>query len=266
MKRISARVLLLMAAAFANRIAQGRSAHSAGALFVACVLIVLCSPAVAQSSSDEVEQEKRINDICQQSIDCVNYYQNENFLLTLHEIGDRNWVAVKGKKKQSRLDMLLQAKSYILAHHLLHGASAWRYLYCVSRGLAGEAGAENKTTIFSSENIIETFYAFNGTPDDTAATPGIQQVCDALEEYHQRFSSKETTDRVNQEILQKKEKSEKLIASNVWHEILIEFTKKWSPNSNPELTVADWQTKYCVFAASCPASANSPFTRSSPSR
>jgi len=212
---------------------------------------------VAQSPNDD-----SLNDLCKENADCYNFWQNRQALSTLLAVGDP-WVAVKGKKKLARSRIIDSVEIYLRDKHLMSTASGWRYLSCVSKSLMGEAG--NKTTIFSSENIIETFYALKGDSTGNAIPLQIQQVCQSLEEYYRRLNQKNEADRDNREILQKKEKSSKPVAPTVWHEVLAEFAKQRVPNENPESQVAEWQTKYCLFAETCPTSQNSPFTQQSPS-
>ena len=223
--------------------------------------IFTCAGATPQQSTagTDADADQNIGQICQANVDCLNYYQNTRFLYTLFLVGNPG-VAVKGKKKLQRQDILQHAESYIRDHHHSRFAPLyWRYLSCVSKALAGEA--ELKTTIFSSENIIETFYAVMDDTEDTNVNNSVNRTCEMLEAYYHKLTSASDDARVNRDILEKKEKKTKETADEAWHGVLLDQAKGAAPNEPAEAVVARWRAKYCLFAEACPTSQNSPFSK-----
>jgi hypothetical protein len=135
-------------------------------------------------------------------------------------------------------------------------APYFRFLSCVSGALWSERG--DTRTLFSAENIIETFFALVGRNGDSAI--GIQHTCDLLNLYRVRLEQA----REDQSILQNPGGPPG--PESVWHDILIESMKKQSPTQDAEAGVRRDQARYCLFAAQCRTAQNSPFAVAPPPR
>jgi hypothetical protein len=189
------------------------------------------------------------NDSCGTNSDCSRYKDAVDQLL--HGDGER--VATPGKKPEIRSHTLLMAESYLQQHAseavATSYASRFRYLSCVSSALWAERG--EKKTLFSAENIIETYFAVAGP--DGEITAEIQHTCELLSKYHSRLEEA----RDERTILQRKTESPD--PQVVWHAILLDCAKREVPRQNAELTVRQRQGRYCLFAMECRAAENSPF-------
>jgi hypothetical protein len=185
------------------------------------------------------------SDWCGGNADCASYMGD--FDLLLHQ--DNQLAAVQGKRPENRSHMLMEADTY-LQQHLKEGASAlhFRYLSCVSDALWSERGEPR--TLFSAENIIETYFALAGKDGETAS--GVQRACDLLALYQTRFEQA----REERTILQR---GAGLDPEDVWHSILLASVRKRAPNQNAAAVVRRDQERYCLFAVQCRTAANSPF-------
>ena len=125
----------------------------------------------------------------------------------------------------------------------------FRYLSCVSAALWSERG--DSRTLFSSENIIETYYALAGR--DGASGGGIQRACTLLGAYHTRLEQA----REEQSILQSA--SDEPDPEGVWHAVLLDEMRMRAPRADAEASVRRDQERYCLFAMKCRTAENSPF-------
>ena len=206
------------------------------------VAIAITTPKLLQAQKSTFDDEL---DACAGNDDCGAYALYHSYLL-----GDEQFVAIKGKKKERRVWILQNAANFILAHRdivastpAMQQLSYFKYMRCVSEGLNGEFG--EKKTLFSSENIIETYFAIVGT------ATGIQFTCDLLHTYYTKWRQAKDDAR----ILQKKKDNEELDPQEVWHNIL----KNRSTSGDAELEIRSYQDRFCLFAIACPKSQNSPF-------
>jgi hypothetical protein len=197
---------------------------------------------------------RNANDACGTNSDCSSYKDAVDQLLH----GDEERVATPGKKPENRSHTLLMAESYLQQHareavsaSSTSYASRFRYLSCVSSALWAERGG--KKTLFSAENIIETYFAVAGP--DGQITVEIQHTCELLGKYHSRLDQA----RDERAILQGKNDSPD--PQGVWHAILVDCAKREVPRQNAELTVKQRQGRYCLFAMECRAAENSPFPK-----
>ncbi len=192
---------------------------------------------------------RNANDACGSNPDCTRFKDIVDQLL--HR--DEERVATPGKKPENRSHTLLMAESYLQQHagEAVAGsyASRFRYLSCVSSALWAERG--EKKTLFSAENIIETYFAVAGSGAEI--TPEIQHTCELLSKYHSQLEQA----RDERTILQRKTDSPD--PEEVWHAILLDCAKREVPRQNAELTVRQRQGRYCLFAMEWRAAENSPF-------
>jgi hypothetical protein len=193
-------------------------------------------------------------DHCSGNSDCAAYLGD--FDLLLHN--DNGMVAAPGKKPENRSHILMQAYSYLKEHRNEAAyTSYFRYLSCVSGALWSERGASR--TLFSAENIIETYFALAG--EDGEITSGIQRACDLLGAYHSKFQQAQE----EQNILQTK--TDPLDPQDVWHSVLLESARRQAAarsrtvKEDVEAAVRRDQQRYCLFAMSCRKAENSPFAR-----
>ena len=135
--------------------------------------------------------------------------------------------------------------------HLKESANAshFRFLSCVSDALWSERGESR--TLFSAENIIETYFALAGREGERAS--GVQRACELLNAYQSRLEQA----RVERNILQRN--SVPLNPEDVWHSILLDSVRKQSPKQNAAVGVRRDQERYCLFANQCRTAENSPF-------
>jgi hypothetical protein len=183
---------------------------------------------------------------CAGNSDCASYMGD--FDLLLHQ--DNQLAAAQGKRPENRAHMLLQADTY-LQRHLKESAKGlhFRYLSCVSDALWSERGEPR--TLFSAENIIETYFALAGK--DGEGEDGIQRTCEMLGVYQTRFEQA----RDERNILQRPGVG--LNPGDVWHSILLDNLSKRSPRKEAEANVRRQQERYCFFATQCRSAENSPF-------
>ena len=190
------------------------------------------------------------SDTCGSNADCRSYKGDVDLLL--HQDAER--VATPGKKPENRSHTLLMAETYLQQHSreavsAVSYASQFRYLSCVSSALLAERG--EKKTLFSAENIIETYFAVAGA--DGEITSGLQHTCELLGAYHSKLEQA----RDERAILQRK--SDSPDPEGVWHAILMDCARREVPRHSPEATVRQRQEKYCLFAMECRGAENSPF-------
>jgi hypothetical protein len=186
------------------------------------------------------------SDWCGGNQDCASYMGDFDHLL--HQ--DNQLAAAQGKRPENRSHMLMEADSY-LQQRLNDRATAshFRYLSCVSDALWSERGESR--TLFSAENIIETYFALAGKAGDNSN--GIERACQLLGLYQSRFEQS----RVERTILQRSGAG--LDPEDVWHSILLASVRKQTPKQNAAATVRRDQERYCLFAAQCRTAENSPF-------
>jgi hypothetical protein len=207
-----------------------------------CLLPISMQPVSSFAQSPTLP----IADGCAANPDCSVYLWNFGLL----ERRDDQLVAIPGKKPENRSHTLLQAGSYLTQHSgEVDSASHFRYLNCVSSALWAERG-ENKT-LFSSENIIETYFAIAGKENELA--PNIQRACDMLKAYHARIEQA----RDERSILQNR--ADGPDPEYIWHSILLDFVRKEMPREDAEANVRKLQEKYCFFAMQCRSADHSPF-------
>jgi hypothetical protein len=186
------------------------------------------------------------NNLCGDNTDCASY--RGDFDLLVHE--DEDMVVAPGKRPENRSHILQQADSYLKEHGKeSEYASYFRYLSCVSGALRSERG--DSRTIFSAENIIETFFALAGRNGENAS--GIQRACNLLGAYHSRLEQA----REEQSILQTESSSPD--PENLWHSILLEEVRRQTPKADAEASVRHDQERFCLFALRCRTAENSPF-------
>lgn len=184
-------------------------------------------------------------DVCGGNADCASY--RGDFDLLVHE--DPDLAAPPGKRLENRSHILLQADSYLKEHGRESAYGAYfRYLSCVSGALWGERG--DSRTLFSTENIIETFFALAGRGGENAN--GIERACNLLGSYHSRLEQA----REEQSILQSGEAPD---PEDVWHSVLVDDMRRQAPKADAEASVRRDQERYCLFAMRCRDAANSPF-------
>jgi hypothetical protein len=207
---------------------------------IASILFAALSPARLPAQQQFMDAANS----CDGNADCASYRGDLDLLL--HQDDQR--AASTGKRPENRSHILLQADMY-LQQHLKDAANAahFRYLNCVSEALWSERG-ESKT-LFSVENIVATYFALEGRDG------GIEHMCELLGVYKLKFERA----REDREILQRK--FEVLNPEEVWHAILIDSTRKQTPNQSAEADVKRDQERYCLFAIECMAAENSPFAR-----
>jgi hypothetical protein len=185
-------------------------------------------------------------DVCGGNADCASY--RGDFDLLEHE--DPDPAAPPGKRPENRSHILLQADSYLKQHGSESSYSAYfRYLSCVSSALWSERG--DSRTLFSTENILETFFALAGRRGENAS--GIERACNLLGAYHSRLERA----REEQSILQSG--SGPPDPEDVWHAVLMDDMRRQTPKADVEASVRRDQERYCLFAMRCRAAANSPF-------
>lgn len=192
------------------------------------------------------QQFHRASDWCAGNTDCASYMGDVDHLL--HQ--DDQLAAAQGKKPENRSHMLVEADAY-LQQHLKESANAshFRFLSCVSDALWSERGESR--TLFSAENIIETYFALAGREGERAS--GVQRACELLNAYQSRLEQA----RVERNILQRN--TVPLNPEDVWHSILLDSVRKQSPKQNAAVGVRRDQERYCLFANQCRTAENSPF-------
>jgi hypothetical protein len=191
---------------------------------------------------------------CAGNLDCMAMRTNENLLSY-----DDSTVSVKGKKRETRVHTIVTAAIYV-SEHLKEDdrRNYYRFFNCVSKGLAAELGL--KRTIFSSENIIETYFAFNVTPTGPDGIKfGVQNVCNLLEIYYSNMRQAVRSNLDASEILNARKKQGEPDPEATWHQIQAAFFKERYPTEDADANVAGSERKYCVFARDCRAVQNSPF-------
>ena len=195
------------------------------------------------------------SDLCGGNIDCINSGLLHDYIL----LSDDPPVAAKGKKRESRIQTLQTARDYILYHSVSRqpgneeDAVYYKYIASVSRALYSEV--HEKKTLFSTENIIETYFALRGTTITEKTTKGIQLASEALDAY----SAKKRQAGEEARILQKSKRAETPDPQAIWHEVLLDAMRKRFPNEDAETNVKFNQDRYCLFAVTCQHSINSPF-------
>ena len=185
-------------------------------------------------------------DVCGGNADCASY--RGDFDLLVHE--DPDLAAPPGKRPENRSHILLQADSYLKEHGRESANGGYfRYLSCVSSALWSERG--DSRTLFSTENILETFFALAGRGGENAS--GIERACNLLGAYHSRLEQA----REEQNILQSGSRSPD--PEDVWHAVLVDEMRVRAPRADAEASVRRDQERYCLFAMRCRGAANSPF-------
>jgi hypothetical protein len=184
-------------------------------------------------------------DMCGGNADCASY--RGEFDLLVHE--DSGMATPPGKRPENRSHILLQADNYLKGHGKESSYGAYfRYLSCVSGALWSERG--DNRTLFSAENIIETFFALAGRDGENAS--GIERACGLLASYQSRLEQA----REEQSILQSRAP---LDPENVWHAVLVEEMRREAPKRDAEASVRRDQERYCLFGVRCRGAENSPF-------
>jgi hypothetical protein len=210
---------------------------------VFCLVIFACVPSGGVSAQRHVLSPI---DTRACNADCTAYMGD--FDLLLHQ--DDAMVAARGKKPENRSHILMQADGYIRQHRKgPAGAAYFRYLSCVSSALWSEHGTGR--TLFSAENIIETYFALAGPNGEI--NPGIQRACQMLDAYHSRFEQAQDEQNILQTV------TAPLDPDSVWHAVLLDDTRQRAPTQDAEAGLRLDQERYCLFAATCRAANNSPF-------
>jgi hypothetical protein len=190
------------------------------------------------------------DELCGDNADCTSY--RGAFDMLVHE--DGGMAAPPGKHLENRSHILIEADSYLKGHGVGVGAGPaygpyFRFLSCVSAALWSERG--DSRTLFSSENIIETYYALAG--QDGASSGGIPRACSLLGAYHTRLEQT----REEQSILQSA--SDEPDPEEVWHAVLVDEMRVRAPKRDAKASVRRDQERYCLFAMRCRMAENSPF-------
>jgi hypothetical protein len=186
------------------------------------------------------------NELCGGNADCATY--RGDFDMLVHE--DGGLAAPPGKRPENRSHILIEADSYMKGH----GAGAaygayFRYLSCVSAALWSERG--DSRTLFSSENIIETYFALAGRAG--ASGGGIQRACTLLGAYHSRLEQAREEQSILQSAIDEPD------PEGVWHGVLLDEMRMRAPRADAEASVRRDQERYCLFAVKCRTAENSPF-------
>jgi hypothetical protein len=186
------------------------------------------------------------NELCGGNADCASY--RGDFDLLVHE--DGGMADPPGKRPENRSHILIEADSYMVGHGAGPASGRYfRYLSCVSAALWSERG--DSRTLFSAENIIETYFALAGR--DGESSGGIERACNLLGAYHTRLEQA----REEQSILQSA--SDEPDPEGVWHGVLVDEMRMRAPKRDAEASVRRDQERYCLFATKCRTTENSPF-------
>ncbi|MGD0799431.1 MAG: hypothetical protein ABR910_17070 [Acidobacteriaceae bacterium] len=210
---------------------------------------ILCLGLFAAGAAKEIRAQQQFlptYDVCGGNADCASY--RGDFDLLVHE--DSGPAAPPGKRPENRSHILLEADNYLKEHGRESAYGAYfRYLSCVSGALWSERG--DTRTLFSTENILETFFALAGRAGENAR--GIERACTLLGAYHTRLEEA----REEQSILQSEGGSPD--PESVWHGVLLDDVRRQAPKADAEASVRRDQERYCLFAQRCRGAENSPF-------
>lgn len=192
------------------------------------------------------QQQLVASNECAGNADCATF--RGEFDLLVHE--DGGLAAPPGKRPENRSHILMEADSYMKGHGAGAASGAYfRYLSCVSAALWSERGDDR--TLFSSENIIETYFALAGRAG--ASGGGIQRACTLLRAYHSRLEQAREEQSILQSAIDEPD------PEGVWHGVLLDEMRMRAPRADAEASVRRDQERYCLFGVKCRAAVNSPF-------